>query len=734
MPLDIVFLADLRFPGGTSTALIHELLAARAAGLSMAVAPIQSAMLMARRPPNSDLQDVIARLAVPILPAQADVVARLALIYHPSILNEAPTRRFPFRAERVAVVAHDPLTDRAGRPQFDLARLTRLAAHHLGHPPLILPVGPKVRRSFEENGEAAMLWSQDWHNLIDPGDWPQVAVRAATDRFVIGRHSRPDLLKWPELAVAAQVYPADPAFEFRMLGVDDWVATQFEPWPGNWTRLPFCRDGVKQFLAGLDAYAYYHHPKWIEAFGYTVLEALASGLPVVLPPDFRELFGDAALYADPADAAALYEELRLSPALRERQGALARQRVAERFGLDRYGARFAALMGCGLAAARPDPALTPTPLRSRIVPRRPDRVMVVTSNGVGVGHLARQLAIARNLPTGVQAVFFSLSRAVRFAAEQGFCAEYRPFHRQMKADVDRWNQWFAFELTEAIAFYRPEAVVFDGNMPYTGLITAMHAHPGVGRVWVRRAMWRYPDEVAAQSAAAFHLVITPREVCSAADPGHDLVADEMLVPVPPILSMPAADRLSRAAARRLLGLPEDGTLALLQLGAGSNFDMSLARETALDALRTLDCGVVELVSPARAEAVLPTFPLHHIRTVFPAFLYQRAFDFSVSAVGYNAYHEIIAGALPSLLVPNTAPEMDLQEVRADYAARAGWALTARADDIYALRRGLARIGGDTGLRTGMAAAMTELTQDWTGAAQAAQLIALVARTQPRVAA
>jgi len=38
-----------------------------------------------------------------------------------------------------------------------------------------------------------------------------------------------------------------------------------------------------------------------EEFGRAVLEALAIGLPAVLPPVFRETFGDAALYAEPIE-------------------------------------------------------------------------------------------------------------------------------------------------------------------------------------------------------------------------------------------------------------------------------------------------------------------------------------------------------------------------------------------------------------------------------------------------
>ena len=122
-------------------------------------------------------------------------------------------------------------------------------------------------------------------------------------------------------------------------GVDARLSEQLAPWPANWTFQPFGHGGISEFLTGLDVYSYYHGRRWIEAFGYNVLEALASGLPTVLPPSFAPLFGEAALYAEPAEAHGLYDRLSGDPAARAAQGALARRLAAERFGLDLYGPR-----------------------------------------------------------------------------------------------------------------------------------------------------------------------------------------------------------------------------------------------------------------------------------------------------------------------------------------------------------------------------------------------------------
>jgi len=66
---------------------------------------------------------------------------------------------------------------------------------------------------------------------------------------------------------------------------------------------------VRDFLHGLDFYVHYPHEEYIEEFGRGIMEAMAVGIPVILPPQFNEIYGNAALYAEPANVASIIEEL-----------------------------------------------------------------------------------------------------------------------------------------------------------------------------------------------------------------------------------------------------------------------------------------------------------------------------------------------------------------------------------------------------------------------------------------
>ena len=52
------------------------------------------------------------------------------------------------------------------------------------------------------------------------------------------------------------------------------------------------------------------------------------------------------------------------------------------------------------------------------------RILFTTSNGTGLGHLTRSMAIARRLPDGVEPLFLTLSAAAPVVEEMGFPVEY----------------------------------------------------------------------------------------------------------------------------------------------------------------------------------------------------------------------------------------------------------------------------------------------------------------------
>jgi glycosyltransferase involved in cell wall biosynthesis len=101
---------------------------------------------------------------------------------------------------------------------------------------------------------------------------------------------------------------------------------------------------VRQHYAAASLFVF---PSYLETFGHPLLEAMASEIPVVAAdiPVFREIAGDAVLYADPYSSEAMaraMEQALEQPELRDTLVRRGREHVRE-FGWDRTAARLSAL-------------------------------------------------------------------------------------------------------------------------------------------------------------------------------------------------------------------------------------------------------------------------------------------------------------------------------------------------------------------------------------------------------
>ena len=679
-PYDIVIIGDLRFPGGTSAAIASEIEAQARSGYRTALVALKAPVLRYPHPMHHQVRAQLEQGRAELVDPETPIEAGLAIVHHPQVVTNLPAAPLRVRAEQALLVAHHPPFDAEGTPFYEAERIDRNAAALLGRPVPWAPVGPAVRAQLAGVALAAPLWPADWHNVLDPAAWTVERRWAASPILTIGRHSRPDLLKWPETrADTLQIYPVAREFRVRVLGTDAAIARFLAPLPANWELIPFGCHDVRDFLAGLDVYLFFHHPRWVEAFGRTLIEAMATALPVLLPEHFRELFGDAARYSEPAGVIPVLYEWLEDPDSRRALGLRAQAAVAERFSFARHVDRVAAIIGAPAAATRP-------------ARRRPRTVLFFTSNGVGLGHLTRALAVARRCEADVEPVFVTLSHGAKLIEEAGFAVEYLPFHAYLGADVNRWNHHLAAELGEMVRYYDPRVIVFDGNTPYSGLIKTLEAAERAWSVWVRRGFWRPgTGATALEREAAFDAVVEPEDLADLVDRGPTTVHRGRTIRVPPIRLLDEAELLPRGAARAELGLPDDQVCVLLQLGAGNNFDFGLVQERVLSRLGTMPgVAVTVLQSPIAFE---PGIESDRVRTMrsFPSSRYLHAFDCVVSAVGYNSFHELVLSGTPALLVPNEHPMMDDQRARAEQAERMGWALAVRTVEVYRLSEKLDRL-------------------------------------------
>jgi glycosyltransferase involved in cell wall biosynthesis/UDP:flavonoid glycosyltransferase YjiC (YdhE family) len=665
---DILFVADPRFEGGSSSSMCVEMRAAIrhgfACGLMMVHGPILRHPLQIHPDIRLLLDDGLLERVDPGVPTYA----RLVLIHHPNILDHFFQPKPDVTADNVLVILHHPVRDRTGRVQYVLADVTTHGKAAFGRPVVLAPVSAVVRAGLPPLPPGARLLETDWTNLIDLADWPPRPERSPGPVAVIGRHSRPDPRKWPDrFEDALAAYPDQPNLIVRILGGGDFLDELYPQKPDNWQILPFAHNGISDFLAGLDFYVYYHSDQWLEAFGRTILEAICTGLVVILPQEFEVLFGESAVYGPPADVAKTIDYYRSHPEAYAAQSSIARRYAEQNFGSNQLIPRLSAL-GVNLEK---NAAISPAAMRLPLPTRN---ILFVSSNGIGTGHLTRQMAIADRLPEGLQPAFFTMSYARKAATEAGYFAEYFPHHRATGADLTQWNTDLAEALMELMVHLRPAVLVYDATAVFPGVVHALNTYRDAFSIWVRRPMWQQSHAGFLDGLDLFDAVIEPGELAAEFDIGPTVAQSNQVLRVDPVLHVSPDDRLSKAQARAELDLPMDATVIALQLGSGNNFDMAPTRARFLDELlKRKDVVAFEMRSPIRLEQTsdAPLSDRHIIRELQPSFRYSNAFDASVSAAGYNAFHENILGAIPTVFVPNEGVDMDLQINRCLWADLTG---------------------------------------------------------------
>ncbi|MDD9205577.1 glycosyltransferase, partial [Georgenia sp. 10Sc9-8] len=261
----------------------------------------------------------------------------------------------------------------------------------------------------------------------------------------------------------------------------------------------------------------------------------------------------------------------------------------------------------------------------------------------------------------------------------------------------------------------------DGTFPYQGIEEVREGHPRSRWVWSRRGMWKQGRSVEQVSKSAwFDAVLEPGDLAAPYDVGA--TRDAAAHPVGPVTLLDTADLQDRRSARQALGLPAEGPLALLSLGAGNLNDTGSAIGAAGEALRRLGVGVCVTVPEIASSGRTREADVHLVRD-YPLSRRYAAFDVAISAAGYNSFHELLRFGVPTLFVPNVHTQLDDQAARAQYAADQGWSRVLpelTADGAEAAVAHLLAHGADM-------AAAAQARDPGNGAAAAAELVGTMAR-------
>jgi hypothetical protein len=340
-------ISDFRLPGGTTSSNIEEMKAQKRAGLSTGLLQLPGSAGRNGSRLNRKIKAMLGGRAIRLLQPGTQASCRTLVIRHPRVMQRR-TRPIPrIKAQSVHIIINQtPHQDYGGtgRVVYNINLCNRRAKAYFGKSPTWHPIGPLVRDTLKQKHRAALrsikLSPSDWVNIINVAEWRRKRRPVKKQTIRIGRHSRDAYVKWPSgKGDLLRIYPDHERYEIHVLGGAATPERILGKLPSNWKVLPFGSRSPKSFLAGLDVFVYYTHPDCVEAFGRVIFEAMAVGVPVILPYSYKPLFGAAALYAEPADVRAEIDRLMADDARYEKQVARARRYVEAAFGYSKHLAR-----------------------------------------------------------------------------------------------------------------------------------------------------------------------------------------------------------------------------------------------------------------------------------------------------------------------------------------------------------------------------------------------------------
>lgn len=340
LELDVVVISNFMLPGGSSSSSNEEIRAFRRAGLRVGLIhhPVYDWPL--DRPINGKIRELLDDDGVVLITAHDRVECDLAIVRFPRIMMR-PMEDLPrLHARRTILVVNQApyyyYGPREGsRLTWDIATVHRNLGGWLGEHTWY-PQGPVIRRILEQEHAAETagidIAAEDWYGVIDVAEWRREGRRDGAGPIRIGRHSRDHLGKWPETPERIlAAYPSSEDFEIHVLGGAKAVKRMLRRLPENWKVLPFGSMAPQAFLHGMDAVVFFIAESGDEAFGRTPLEAMAVGLPCLLPRSFEPLFGDGAVYCEPEEVETRVREFMDDPDLYAAQSARAIAKVERDF-------------------------------------------------------------------------------------------------------------------------------------------------------------------------------------------------------------------------------------------------------------------------------------------------------------------------------------------------------------------------------------------------------------------
>ncbi len=285
------------------------------------------------------------------------------------------------------------------------------------------------------------------------------------------------------------------------------------------------------------------------------------------------------------------------------------------------------------------------------------RILFYAINGLGLGHVTRQLAIAnavRLQRPQTQFLFLTTSEADNVIYSEGFASVKLPSRSAIARTGLRpkvYNKLAQSVVMNTVAAFNPAIIVVDTFPAGASQELLSTLSWEMRRAFVFRAQQteRMRDPFFQAALSSYDLCIVPH-----APGSEDLVIPDGLRQAwaGDIFIRSREQALSPVDARAQLGLPPSGKTLYVSFGGGGTDEIAQALKVTLEAARGLDWTIAVADAPLQTVQALSAEHSNVIKVRhYPMAECFPAFDAAVSAGGYNTVNELVHFGIPSIVIP-----------------------------------------------------------------------------------
>lgn len=335
---DLVFVADFRASAGPEINVGHEAVAAARAGMKVGILHLESYRNLSLReiePFEIEIEELLQKATVDeVLYSDKTTVGTL-IVRDPSVLQFPLPHASELRVGSAIIVARHAGQGPDRRVHFAATECATNCFSMFGVEPVWMAMNDQVASGLEAVVSRRAVSPVRWPDSIVEDLSAVPSGRRGVDGPVVGRvlHGAKDSLPKGR-KTRRDAFLADSNIQMRFLAdPKSGLGTYLEKEAAsNWSLLSGAEVARFVFYSQCDFYTHHHGGKADDSQSRYIVEAMAAGCVPVLAPDWKPMFGDAALYCEPDELADM-----VTSACQDTAAYIALQRRAIAWATERYG-------------------------------------------------------------------------------------------------------------------------------------------------------------------------------------------------------------------------------------------------------------------------------------------------------------------------------------------------------------------------------------------------------------